>query len=409
MKSNAIHRLPMGHVPIHEFLDDLSLACLAQTNTHMHKLFDQNMTPEVCSDHLTASSVHRFGRSRIRTLIVTVKESWGPQTGDDYRIPRLRCLVLRSTPNLKDRLIVIPRPLRQWMPQLCTLDVRGLVNRGDIEELYQTFPRQRLRELKLETFGLQVLSELAAGDVGFLSLVQSVHFTMNVDSYVTNDALTWLMDWASVGHGRRQRLTFVFPMWTKHIHHQLHSFLEHAWTLRIHTNGLPLLHLVFRNVDVAFMATMNTDTLSLVQNPFVVFCDCNTNVRLFIHIENMDVSTASWLSIMAMPLTHTAAIETVVQLDFTEAWDASHANLFAVSRSTSNLVRYHVIKALRTLPLHYTNGSTYDVFTALSRGESRIRVNVHGLQPYALELSRIPTEEHIHDQMSRYGYIHCTM
>ena len=405
-----VHRLPLGHVPIHEFLDDLSLSCLAQTNTHMYSLFNQNTIPEVHSDEVSATKIHNFSRNRIRTLVVIVKESWGPPTTDKYHIPSLRCLVLKSTTNHKDHITTIPRPLEQWMPQLRTLDVRGLVNRGDIDELFETFPRQRLKEFKIETFGLQRLSELASGDPGFLVHVQSIHVTMTEGGHMNNHPMVWLMDWVQSGHGcGRRRLTFVFPLWNRRIHNQLYVFVESATMMRLHATGLPLLHIVIQNVDVSFIAAMSNNTLSLVQNPFVVFCDSNTNIRFFIQIENMEVSTASWLSILAMPLTHTAAIETVVQLNFTDGWEASYSNLFALTRMMNNLVRYHVIKALRTLPMHYTNDSTCNVFSDLLRGEARIRINVHGLQNHRLELARIPTEEHICEQMTRYGYIHCAM
>jgi hypothetical protein len=295
------------------------------------------------------------------------------------------------------------------MPQLRTLDVSGLVNRGDIDEVYQTFPNQRLCELKIETFGLQRLCELTSGDSGFLQLVQSIHCTMNGGSYFTNDAMIWLMGWVGSGQKRRRRLTFVFPSWDKSTHNRLILFLDFVSTMGIVVGGLNLLHIVIRDVDVAFVATINNDALSRMQNPFLVFCDANTNVRIFIQTEDMDVSTAGWLSIMAMPLTHIAAVETVVWLHFTDRWDPSHPNLFALTRTTGNLVRYHVIKALRTLPIHYTNDCTYDAFSDLSRGESRIQIKVCGLDNHRPSLSRIPTEEHIRSQMTRYGYIQCTM
>ena len=259
--------------------------------------------------------MNRLNREGIKHLTVDVTQGWEvDRTPTDYRLDSLKTLVLTSdwsvhaTPDRH-----IPNALIQWMPGIQILNISNLQDSYVFEDVYNTFPTQRLDELILDSFGLRMLHSLSREEnddvIHLLSSVQAIKCTLK--ALLDIRVLSWLWEWVPHGDDAPKRiLMLVFPVWDAHIHTHMCAFEEVRPTSRSCRLELDVRVLKFNH------------SCDNVQNsPFLPFHGIHTPTRFTIRMQDMTWTGSNWLYVVIEP-TAVFEADTYINIDliFTNDW-----------------------------------------------------------------------------------------
>ena len=387
--------------------------------------FAPDTITEVHSEDLS-SRMEELNRKGVRTLIVHVDGGWEDnRTPSHYSLKTLDALVLQSalSASSEPRVATIPNPLKQWMKQLKKLDISQLEHFANVKEVFNTFPKQPLDELKVGSFGLLALLEFSTlnNQRDILFSIQSIHCTFN--SMFTVHALSWLWEWAMYKNDRRERsLTMIFPRWDMNHHIKMRAFVQRQSVAPIpHVKNLHLLDVRILNVD---NVTENDENRAKVVYtcPFVWFQGFNTCTHFFVRVKNMDVLTANWLDIITMPIPLVLAdTKMSVDLIFTRTWSGFHdatRDVRSVQDTINQLVSRHIIKWERLVlpPNYYKHQKMYDennMMEAKRLGiETKMTLTLHAPAHHIPVVSQFVDitmdhhkKQHLYDQFLKNGDI----
>jgi hypothetical protein len=388
---------------------------------------DQPIVAQVNSEDIS-KHIKDLAFKHVQTLIINVDGGWEDNLPPaHFNLESLKELVLQSeiSKSSSVRTATIPNPLKQWMPQLHTLDISNLEHYAIIKEVYNTFPTQSIVELKLGSFGLMYLWEFAmkGGKPDLLNVAQSIHCTFN--SMFTSRTIDWLREWAV--HQTDQHthsLTMIFPRWDEQTHKKMRMFVQmpHIQNQLFSVKHLHVLDIRILNVDNLTETDENRFQIAYTC-PFAWFQGRKTATKFSVRVKNMGVLIANWLDLITMSAPAVAAASKMnVQLDFTHKWSGFNETPDNVRDVVQNTIKLLVDRQLSrwemlVLPAnYYKHRQLYDrnnMIEAKRLGmETKLSLTMHTPAQFISTVSQLVDitmdnhqRKHLYDRLLENGYI----